>query len=446
MENAVIFSVFEITRHLRQVIETGIDQLYVIGEISNYVKHSSGHIYFNLKDDFATLRCTFFKNVNYRLNFVPHDGMQIVCNGKLTVFEKGGTYNLNVYSMQESGLGKAQIQFEELKKKLQDEGLFDPIHKQALPRYPQRIGIVTSPTGAALQDIKHVISRRYPVEMLVYPALVQGKDAPQTLIRGIEYFNEYEPVDVILLTRGGGSQEDLFCFNDEALARAIFKSKIPLVSAVGHEIDFTISDFVADLRAPTPSAAAEIVVPDQAELLSYLASLRKRLHLHADHRLKSVKQELSMLEIRLAANHPERKMLGYRQRYDYAAMILANSKNLIKAPRQSLSLYQRQLASILEVRIKGRLMHDRQELEALEEARDKAIANAILDKRTHLKALNKILESVSPHHIMKRGWTFSTMNGRLIRSRDELKLGDRLQVHFVDGKAETEVVEFSPET
>ncbi|HOH60783.1 MAG TPA: exodeoxyribonuclease VII large subunit, partial [Candidatus Cloacimonadota bacterium] len=250
MDSTNVFSVFEISRHLRQIIESSIDALYVKGEISNFVHHSSGHMYFNLKDEYATLRCTFFKNSNYRLNFKPADGQSVVCFGKITLYEKGGTYNLNVSSMIPAGMGDMQARFEALKKKLEAEGLFDPARKKKLPPYPQRIGIVTSPTSAALQDVMNILKRRFPVDAFVYPALVQGNEAPLTLIKGISYFNQIMPVDLIILTRGGGSQEDLFCFNDEGLARAIHASEIPIISAVGHEIDFSISDFVADLRAP----------------------------------------------------------------------------------------------------------------------------------------------------------------------------------------------------
>jgi len=283
MDTTNVFSVFEISRHLRQVIESSIDALYVKGEISNFVHHSSGHMYFNLKDEYATLRCTFFKNSNYRLNFKPSDGQSVVCFGKITLYEKGGTYNLNVSSMVPAGMGDMQARYEALKKKLEAEGLFDSALKKKIPPYPQRIGIVTSPTSAALQDVMNILKRRFPVEAFVYPALVQGSEAPPTLINGIGYFNQIMPVDLIIITRGGGSQEDLFCFNDEGLARAIHASKIPVISAVGHEIDFTISDFVADLRAPTPSAAAEIAVPNKEDLISYLASQEQRFYLAAEH-------------------------------------------------------------------------------------------------------------------------------------------------------------------
>ncbi|HQO47117.1 MAG TPA: exodeoxyribonuclease VII large subunit, partial [Candidatus Cloacimonas sp.] len=255
MENVIIYSVYEITRQVRQVIESSLQPVFVTGEISGFIHHSSGHIYFNLKDENATLRCTFFKGANAALTFQPADGMQVICFGKLTVYEKGGYYNLNVQKMQEAGLGLLQQKFEQLKKKLEKEGLFATEHKKPLPKYPDRIGIITSPTGAALQDIINIIKRRYPVEIIVYPALVQGSDAPSQIIQGIKYFNTTKDVDFIIITRGGGSQEDLFCFNDEALARAIYASSLPVISAVGHEIDFTLTDFVADLRAPTPSAA-----------------------------------------------------------------------------------------------------------------------------------------------------------------------------------------------
>lgn len=202
MDSLNVFSVFEITRHLRQVIESSIEALYIKGEISNFVHHSSGHMYFNLKDEYATLRCTFFKNTNYRLGFKPENGQSVVCFGKLTLYEKGGTYNLNVSSMSVAGMGDMQARFEALKRKLEAEGLFDAGKKQKLPPYPQKIGIITSPTSAALQDVINILKRRFPVDAYVYPAVVQGHEAPAALIRGIRYFNAVMPVDLIILTRG----------------------------------------------------------------------------------------------------------------------------------------------------------------------------------------------------------------------------------------------------
>jgi exodeoxyribonuclease VII large subunit len=265
------------------------------------------------------------------------------------------------------------------------------------------------------------------------------------LICGIEYFNATANVDVIILTRGGGSQEDLFCFNDEALARAVFKSRIPIVSAVGHEIDFTMADFVADLRAPTPSAAAEIVVPNKEELNSYLSSLQKRLELHTVNSLNTARQYLSRLVLQMKSLHPERIMMDYRQRYDFAAMQLGNSKLLLRQPRHSLELQKHRLAAIKDLKLGSKLHTGRLSLSNLETTLHKIAQVTLNDRKNNLKSLSRIMASISPQGVMQRGWTMATLNGRLVRRIVDLSPGDCLQIHFQDGKADTQVKELHPE-
>ncbi|MEN6445219.1 MAG: exodeoxyribonuclease VII large subunit [Candidatus Cloacimonas sp.] len=437
MDNIIVYSVFEVTRQIRQVIESSIDPLYVMGEISNFVHHSSGHIYFNLKDENATLRCTFFKGANYNLNFRPENGMQVICYGKLTVFEKGGSYNLNILKMQESGLGLLQQKYEQLKKKLEAEGLFAAEHKKPIPKYPDRIGIVTSPTGAAMQDILNIIKRRYPVELIVYPALVQGSDAPKQIVSGIKYFNTAKNVDFIIITRGGGSQEDLFCFNDESIVRAIFDSELPIISAVGHEIDFTLADFVADLRAPTPSAAAELAVPDKKELLNLLNALKKRLDLAVQNKIDKKSKPLLELHINLEKYHPIKVWREYQQRFDMAEMALNNTLKIIPEKREKFDMRANAIMQQIRSRIDLSLSNARSNTILTWHQLNEKTINNITNKSYHLNKLNEILEQLSPQRIQSKGWIMAYKEGKLISSVQHIKKGDILNLGFVDGNVDS---------
>jgi exodeoxyribonuclease VII large subunit len=264
-----VYSVAEITREIKTDIESRFPSLWIEGEISNFKRHASGHFYFSLKDAEAQISCVMWRGRNQGLRFEPQDGMKVLAVGDVTDDERQGKYQLDTAVLRPSGVGDLQLAFEALKKKLAAEGLFDEGRKRPIPAFPERIGIVTSPTGAAIHDIVQVASRRFPpVQLLLRPVRVQGEGAAEDIARGIGEFNEWGEADVLIVGRGGGSMEDLWAFNEEAVARAVASSRIPVVSAVGHEVDFTICDFVADLRAPTPSAAAELVVPDRGELLS----------------------------------------------------------------------------------------------------------------------------------------------------------------------------------
>ncbi|MDP8231823.1 MAG: exodeoxyribonuclease VII large subunit [Candidatus Zophobacter franzmannii] len=315
-----IFSVSEINSHIKHIVEGSLSTLFVEGEIANFTRHRSGHIYFSVKDLNSTLRCVFFRSYNSYLDFKPEDGDKVILAGKVTVFEPSGQYQLNVTKMYSAGKGLLQVEFEKLKKKLLDEGMFAPEHKLKVPSYPENIGVITSPTAAAFQDICNVIKRRYPVNINLFPALTQGERAPESLIAGVQYFNEKFPVDVIILGRGGGSQEDLFSFNDEQLAREIYKSKIPIITGIGHEIDFTIADFVGDLRAPTPSAAAELAVPDSKELKMNLQEMQSKLTMIVNHKVMNSKVTLSELSKRVQAKSPESQLQSFQQRLDEAVL------------------------------------------------------------------------------------------------------------------------------
>jgi len=274
MSQPRIFSVSEITSSIKGFLEDNIPTIWIQGEISNFKAHYSGHYYFTLKDEGAQISAVMWKNRTFELEFDLQDGMLVNALGNIRVYEKGGRYQFDVIRMQPAGLGALQAAFEKLKEKLNTEGLFDEIHKKTLPKFPETIGIITSETGAALQDILNILSRRAPnIKIIIRPAKVQGDGAASEIAQALNEFNEYGKCDLIIAGRGGGSLEDLWAFNEEETARAIFESKIPVISAVGHEIDFTIADFAADLRAPTPSAAAELAVPDYIELKNRIESL-----------------------------------------------------------------------------------------------------------------------------------------------------------------------------
>lgn len=275
-EQIKIYSVSEITREVKGLLELNLPALWIEGEISNFIHHSSGHRYFTLKDENAQIKCVLWRDIGDFLNFEIEDGMKVVIYGNISVYEKQGQYQLYVEDIVPAGLGKLELAFRQLKERLFKEGLFDEEHKKPIPEFPQTIGIVTSPSGAAIQDMIRILHRRMPaVEIILYPVKVQGDGASWEIAEGINEFNQFGEVDVIIIGRGGGSLEDLWAFNEEIVARAIYASEIPVVSAVGHEIDFTIADLVADLRAPTPSAAAELVIKDRREILSQIKNLMK---------------------------------------------------------------------------------------------------------------------------------------------------------------------------
>jgi len=291
-----LYTVSEITRHIKMLLETSIPTIWVQGEVSNFTHHSSGHLYFTLKDESSQLRCVMWRTEAGRLFFMPVNGMKVLAQGDISLYERSGQYQLVVRQLQPTGVGELQLAFERLKNRLRTEGLFDERHKRSLPEYPEIIGVITSPTGAAIRDICNIIGRRFPgVQIILRPVKVQGEGAAEEIAMAIDEFNEYEKADLLIVGRGGGSIEELWAFNEETVARAIYRSRIPIISAVGHEIDFTIADFVADKRAPTPSAAAELAVRDKGELLKMVDFLYRRCTKAVQDRLREAEAELNDL-------------------------------------------------------------------------------------------------------------------------------------------------------
>jgi exodeoxyribonuclease VII large subunit len=321
-----VYTVSEITRDIRLTLEGAFGKVWVEGEVSNFLLHSSGHCYFNIKDSESILACVLFKNSGYKLKFKIENGMQIVCFGRISVYNKKGQYQLYVETIEPKGIGSLQLAFTQLKEKLSKEGLFSEAHKVSMPYLPASIGIVTSPTGAAIRDMINVIGRRFPnMHIILYPAKVQGEGAKEDIKEGIEAFNRLKNVDVIIVGRGGGSLEDLWAFNEEVVARAIYDSDIPIISAVGHEIDYTISDFVADLRAPTPSAAAELVVHKKDDIIQDIESLRQRLKTALVKTADIFKKHLDSIMQRYAFRQPLFLIEQYQQRIDEYAKSLSQS-------------------------------------------------------------------------------------------------------------------------
>lgn len=330
------------------LLESGLPPLWVEGEISNFKAHPSGHWYFTLKDRDAQVSCTMFRSSNLRVRFRPKDGQQVLVRGKVSLYEARGTYQINAELMEDAGEGQLQREFERLKDKLSKEGLFDAALKRPLPAMPRRIAVVTSPTGAAVRDVLHILARRFPAaSVLVVPTPVQGAAATESIVAALETASAREDVEVIILARGGGSIEDLWCFNDERVARAIRRSRVPVVSGVGHEIDFTIADFAADVRAPTPSAAAELVVPDRHALLNTLKADEMRLLRCAKQLLGRVGDRVQALVHRLNRAHPGAKLQQQVQRLDDLEMRLRRGWEMrLARSQQRLLLAQRGLDAI----------------------------------------------------------------------------------------------------
>ena len=312
-----VFTVSELTSKIKNMLEENFPSIWVEGEISNCRMPSSGHIYFTLKDEQSQLNAVFFRGANLKTKFRIEDGLKVLALGNISVYQRRGNYQLIVGLLQPRGIGELQLAFEQLKRKLQKEGLFAPEHKNPIPLFPKKIGIVTSPTGAAIRDILNVINRRFrQVEILVNPVRVQGEGAGEEIAKAIDEFNKMKKVDVLIVGRGGGSMEDLWAFNEEVVARAIYNSNIPIISAVGHEIDFVISDFVADLRAPTPSAAAELVVGEMEQIILKIGNFQTRIVTALINNLSLKKEKFFSLLHSYALAHPEERLVQYRQEVD----------------------------------------------------------------------------------------------------------------------------------
>jgi exodeoxyribonuclease VII large subunit len=404
-ETPRIYTVQEVTSRIRRILDEDeeLRDVYIKGELSNLSQPTSGHLYFTLKDELSELQCVMFREHNRGLKFVPEDGMSVIVRGHITVYEKRGRYQLYVEEIQEAGLGALYLAFEQLKKKLKEEGLFDAAYKKPIPSFPRRIGIITSPTGAAVRDMLKITNKRFPhVHIVLAPVAVQGEGASAQIVHAIQLMNRYsaerEKIDVLIVGRGGGSIEELWAFNEEPVAREIFSSEIPVISAVGHETDFTIADFVADKRAATPSEAAEYVVPDKREIERNLQSLELQMRQNVFKAVEYLRKRLESLEKSILFRKPTERINQYRQTVDeLKRSMVAELTHLVTLQRKT------------------------------------------------VQALTGKLDALSPLAILDRGYSICSKlpEGAIVRSVTAISVGDALKVLFKDGEVISEVKEQS---
>jgi len=428
-----ILTVTELTRQVQDILEATFDQLWVEGEISNLRRPASGHLYFTLKDEESQVRAVLFRPAARALKFALEDGMHIVCRARMNVYRPRGEYQLILDYAEPKGAGALQIAFEQLKARLQAEGLFDPAHKKPVPFLPSRIGVVTSPSGAVIRDILNITKRRFPsVDILIAPVRVQGAEAPAEIVEAIHHLNELPGIDVIIVARGGGSLEDLMAFNSEGVARAIFASRIPVISAVGHEIDFTIADFVADMRAPTPSAAAELVVPMRSELSQQIRALTARLVSGAVRFLKLRKDRLETLAERV--RDPRRRLVDLRLGLDERFNSL--SASLVRRARTERDRL-RHFETHLQYLSPGvRLANLTFVLDNMRKSMITGVSRQVEALRTRLAGRTALLDSLSPLGVLARGYAIARTvpEGRVIREAKDLSAGDPVGINVAKGR------------
>ena len=389
---AKVFSVKEINRLVRELLEQSFPSFWISGEISNFISASSGHWYFSLKDDEAQVRCTMFKNKNMAADWVPKNGEKIEAKCFIGLYEARGEYQLNIEVIRHAGAGLLSEAFNQLKEKLLKEGLFEPTRKKPIPQFPQSIGVITSPTGAAIEDILITLKRRSPhIPIFIYPSLVQGKEAPSAIVKAIETANTRMECDVLILARGGGSIEDLWAFNEEIVARAIIASKIPTITGVGHETDTTIADFVSDLRAPTPTGAAELVTSHTVELIKTIQAYKNQLNKMMASVIRELMQKIDYLEKRLIS------------------------------PRQQIQRQKEQIHQYIQ-RI------------------NQSMKNAMIQYRLNIDKLKLNLDHLSPHAVLSRGYSIITnVDGQIVNNINQLKLDDKIHIQLNHGQADANI-------
>lgn len=406
-----ILSVKEFNQGIKKVLESNqyLSNIYIRGEISNYTAHSSGHIYFSIKEEGSVIKAVMFNTSASKLLFKPKEGTKVVAHGSISLYVPSGQYQINVTSMKLDGLGNLHLQFEELKEKLKKEGLFSPIHKKEIPDFPKKIGVITSPTGAAIQDIITTIQRRYPIaQIILSPAVVQGVQAPESVIKAIEIMNRADDIDVLIVGRGGGSIEDLWAFNDENVARAIYNSNIPIISAVGHETDFTIADFVSDLRAPTPTAAAELATPYSiTDLKETIKQHQESLSKGLRNNLKYHQQKLQQLNKTLTYFHPQKVIEGQMQRLDILHEKL--EKTMIRKQErltQRFHLHNDKFSGLMQRQLERK-------------------------KQQFTLNISK-LDSLSPLKIMSRGYSVVLKNNHVVKDAQQLNENDLIRIKLTN--------------
>lgn len=410
-QNDKYLTVSAMTRYLKHKFDTdqNLRHVFLKGEISNFKAHTTGHMYFSVKDEASKINAIMFASSARKLNFVPTDGMKVLLVGRISVYEATGNYQIYVEQMMEDGIGNLYVAFEKLKKQLASEGLFAPEHKKKIPKIPERVGIVTAATGAAIKDILSTIKRRYPIcETILFPSLVQGDAAAEDIVRNIKLAETYD-LDVLIIGRGGGSIEDLWPFNEEIVARAIYECPIPTISAVGHEIDYTIADFVADLRAPTPTGAAEIAVPNMLDLQKLLAQFRIRLNEGIYKKVNYQKLYLESIQNSFVLKNPMMMFDGKKQTLDY----------LLERANQSVFKKVERMRTHMNHMKQSYLLLHPEEL--------------YKEKKLKLASLMDKLELVNPMSVLKRGYTLTYIDDHMVKNAEKLSVGDQVKIKFYDG-------------
>ena len=442
--NQEIISVSDVNNLAKGLLEKDLSNVWIQGEISSFTAHGSGHWYFTIKDKKSALDCVMFKFDNINLLFEPKVGDELILNGNVSIYSPTGRYQFNVKHIEVSGEGALLRAFEELKKKLELEGLFDETRKKDLPEFPMEISVITSATGAVIKDIINVLSRRSPnMTLTLVEAQVQGKQAEKSICNAIERVNYFRQSDLIILARGGGSMEDLWCFNMESVARSIFNSEIPLISAVGHETDFTISDFVSDLRAPTPSAAAEIISQNHSNLFASLTSMQKDLSLSINNEL--VKQNESIKNLSKLIKHPGDKLREISQKIDGLEMHLSNlTERIFLISRNKISTFSSSLKEFSPI---VRVEKNKNRIESSIKDIIRSIEEVIGEKRNQFLSSSKTLEAVSPLSVLSRGYSILTKGEKeqVINSYAQVKIGDEIKGKLKEGQILTKVIEVSDE-
>jgi len=435
-----VYTVSRLNLDARTILEEAFSSVWIEGEISNLARPRSGHVYFTLKDERCQVRCAMFRMYNRTLSFAPEDGMHVLVHARVGLYPERGEFQLIVQYMEEAGAGALRRAFDALKSRLHAEGLFDPAHKRPLPTLPQCVGIVTSPTGAAVRDVLSVLERRFPaVPAMLYPVAVQGAGAAAEIARMIDLACERAECDVLILARGGGSLEDLWAFNEEVVARAMYRASIPIVTGIGHEIDFTIADFVADLRAPTPSAAAESVVPDAGEWAARYRALEARLAAAARRVLAARRGEVRTLAKRLV--HPRRRLFDHSQRLDAMTMRLSRAAGTaVRERRAHLATFAARLARHAPDRI---VQAHRARCAALERRLLLAMRSASAQRRSRVGALERALGAFGPQATLERGYSILLRpgDGSVIRDAGEVRAGERLQGRLARGTLDLDVAD-----
>ncbi len=444
-ETQHIYKVSEVTKIVKSILEEShIANLWVEGEVSNFTRHSSGHLYFTLKDPKSQIKCVIFRSAASRMRFVPEDGISIILYGKLTTYEPQSIYQIQGTRMEPLGVGALQLAFEQLKQRLDEEGLFDEAHKKPIPVIPHRVGVITSPTGAAIRDILNVTERRFSsVSILLHPARVQGEGAAREIAAAIDTMNKIGGVDVLIVGRGGGSVEDLWAFNEEVVARSIYASEIPVISAVGHEIDFTISDLVADHRAPTPSAAAEMVVANKVDLVSRLNSLNARISSSINNRIGRLRERQESTRRRLLSRDGTDKIHSFQQNIDD---LLSRARNaLTNSVERRRGVLENCSEKLTYIGIPAQISEMRKDIGNLEQRCIVNMRHLLESRADKFKTVVAELNALSPLAILQRGYSicYRHPSREVIKNAAEVSIGDKVRVKLANGDLVCEVEQTS---